>query len=91
MAKYTQQEEKELNAILKKWQNRAKRLILHDYYDAVAESLSENDFYILQRITNAKDYKEINTYLWNSGIIEMTLDKVADKIKKAKKGNRKCR
>lgn len=91
MAKYTPQEEKELNVILKKWQNRAKRLILHDYYDVIAESLSENDFYILQRVTNAKDHKEISTYLWNSGIIEMTLDRVADKIKKAKKGNKKCR
>lgn len=88
MAKYTPQEEKELNAQLKKWQNRAKRLILHNYYDVIAESLTENDFSILRQITNAESYKDVNTYLWNSGLIERTLDKVAEKIKRARKGSR---
>lgn len=88
MAKYTPQEEKELNAQLKKWQNRAKRLILHNYYDVIAESLTENDFSILRQITNAESYKDVNTYLWNSGLIERTLDKVAEKIKQGKKGSR---
>ena len=88
MAKYTPQEEKELNEQLKKWQNRAKRLILHDYYDVIAESLTENDFSILRQITNAESYKDVNTYLWNSGLIERTLDKVAEKIKQGKKGSR---
>lgn len=88
MAKYTPQEEKELNAQLKKWQNRAKRLILHNYYDVIAESLTENDFSILRQITNAESYKDVNTYLWNSGLIEKTLDKVAEKIKQGKKGSR---
>lgn len=85
MAKYTPQEEKELNTQLKKWQNRAKRLVLSVYYDVAAENLTENDFNILKRITNAESYKDINTYLWNSGLIESTLDKVAKKIKEAKK------
>lgn len=88
MAKYTPQEEKELNAQLKKWQNRAKRLILHNYYDVIAESLTENDFSILRQITNAESYKDVNTYLWNSGLIERTLDKVAEKIRQGKKGSR---
>ena len=81
MGHYTQEEEKEL----KKWQNRAKRLILNDYYDVVAESLSENDFSTLQKITNAESHRDINTYLWNSGMIERTLDKVARKIKEARR------
>lgn len=88
MAKYTPQEEKELSTQLKKWQNRAKRLILHDYYDVVAESLTENDFNILRQITNAETYKDVNAYLWNSGLIERTLDKVAKKIQQARKGSR---
>lgn len=79
---YTPQEEKELNTQLKKWQSRAKRLILSVYYDSAAEYLSENDFSILQRITNAESHRDIPPYLWNSGMIERTLDKVADKIKK---------
>lgn len=41
MKNYTEQEEKELNAQLRKWQNRAKRLILSNYYDSAAEELSE--------------------------------------------------
>ena len=86
MAKYTPQEEKELSTQLKKWQNRAKRLILHDYYDVVAESLTHNDFNRLREITNAEAYQGVNTYLWNSGLIERTLDKVAKKIQQARKG-----
>lgn len=84
MANYTPQEEKELNAQLKKWQNRAKRLILSDYYDTAAEYLNDNDYSILQKITNAESHKDINSYLWNSGMIERTLDKVQRKIKEAR-------
>lgn len=83
---YTQQEEKELNAQLRKWQNRAKRLILNGYYDSAAEQLNENDISILTRITNAESHKDINPYLWNSGMIERVLDKVAKKVKEARKG-----
>lgn len=84
MDNYTPQEEKELNAQLKKWQNRAKRLILSDYYDTAAEYLNDNDYSILQKITNAESHKDINSYLWNSGMIERTLDKVQRKIKEAR-------
>ena len=87
MGNYTEQEEKELNAQLRKWQNRAKRLILSKYYDSAAEELSELDYQILSRITNAENHTDIQPYLWNSGIIERTLDKVAEKIKKARKGS----
>lgn len=88
MAYYTPQEEKELNAELRKWQNRAKRLILNPYYDSAAEQLSENDFSILQRVTNAESHKDINPYLWSSGMIERVLDKVARKVKEARKGRK---
>ena len=84
MANYTPQEEKELNTQLKKWQNRAKRLILSDYYDTAAEYLNDNDYSILRQITNAESHKDINPYLWNSGMIERTLDKVQRKIKEAR-------
>lgn len=84
---YTPQEEKELNTQLKKWQSRAKRLISSNYYDSAAEYLSENDFSILQQITNAESHRDINPYLWNSGMIERVLDKVAEKVKEARKGS----
>lgn len=88
MDRYTEQEEKELNAKLKKWQNRAKRLILNDYYDSVAGKLSEIDFTVLQKLTNAESHRDINYYLWNSGMIERVLDKVSEKIKEARKGSK---
>lgn len=59
MANYTPQEEKELNAQLKKWQNRAKRLILSDYYDTAAEYLNDNDCSILRQITNRAVMQDI--------------------------------
>lgn len=85
MGKYTQEEEQELNKQLKNWQARAKRLILSDYYDSAAERLSDLDFSILQKITNAESHKDINLYLWNSGMIEWTLDRVAEKLKEARR------
>lgn len=88
MVRYTAQEEKELNAKLKEWQNRAKRLILSDYYDSAADKLNDLDFQILIKITNAETYRDINTYLWNTGMIEKTLKKVADKLKEVRRGNR---
>ncbi len=89
MGAYTKQEEKELNAELRKWQNRAKRLIGSVYYDSIAEELNDTDISILTRVTNAKSHYDITTYLWNSGIIESVLDKVAKKIKKERERS-KC-
>ena len=81
---YTPQEEKELNAELKKLQNRAKRLILSNYYDVIANELNETEVSILTKVTNAESHKDISWYLWNSGMIERVLDRVAEKIKKAR-------
>lgn len=86
--KYTEQEEKELNKQLKKWQSKARKLILDDYYDTAANCMSELHHSILQRVTNAETHRDINTHLWNSGIIERTLDLIEEKIKKAKKEER---
>ena len=84
--KYTEQENKELNQELKKLQQRASRLILNDYYDCV--HLSELQYSALKSITNAKSHNDINWYLWNSGLLQSTLDYISDKIKEAKRGDR---
>ena len=89
MAKYTPEEEKELTSELKRWQRRASRLITDDYYDAIADDLSENSISILRYIMNESTYKDIPIILWNSGVIDSTLDRVAEKIKKIKKENQK--
>lgn len=88
MADYTPQEEKELNAELRKWQNRAKRLTASIYYDSVANDLSDNDISILTKVTNAESHKDIHPYLWNSGVIERVLDKISRKLKEVRKGSR---
>lgn len=81
--KYLSEEEKELNMKLKKLQNRASKLILCDYYDCI--TLSEIQYSILTKITNAESYKDISLYLWNTGLMEKTLDDIAEKIKNARK------
>lgn len=81
--KYIVEEEKELNKQLKQWKNRAKRLILSDYYDSI--ELGSIDYSILKQVTNANTYKDINTYLWNSGCIDNTLDNISNKLKIARK------
>nr|WP_315101359.1 hypothetical protein [uncultured Catonella sp.] len=91
MANYTEQEEKELNSQLRKWQRRAKRLILSDYYDTAAKSLSDLNYTALKAVTNAKTHKDISYYLWNSVLIESTLDRITKKMKEARKEDRKRR
>lgn len=89
MSRYTEEEEKELNAQLKKWQRRAKRLILSDYYDCVSDRLNELNYTALRAVTNAETHRDINCHLWNSGLIERTLDRVAEMIKEAREEDRK--
>ena len=79
---YTSREDKELNATLKKLQNRASRLIMNGYYDSI--TLNDIEYSILEKLTNAESHNDINPYLWNSGMIERTLDSISEKIKKAK-------
>ncbi|WP_252248747.1 hypothetical protein [Clostridium sp. ZBS20] len=77
---YSIEEKKELTKQLKQWQNRAKRLILSNYYDSV--TLNNLKYTILEQLTNAESYKDINYYLWNSGMIDTVLDDISKQIKK---------
>lgn len=80
-------DDKELNLELRKMQRRAKRLILSDYYDHI--NLSELQYSALKILTNARTHKDINWYLWNSGVIKSTLDYISNEIKSARKRNRR--
>lgn len=80
---YTVEEEKELNKQFKQWKNRAKRLILSEYYDCI--ELGSIDYSILKQVTNAESYRDINPYLWNSSCIDNTLDNISNKLKIARK------
>lgn len=83
MTGYTEQEEKNLNDELRKLQTRASKLIGNNYYDAVR--LNDLQYSALKTLTNAETHKDINWYLWNSGLIESTLNYIAEQIKTAKK------
>jgi hypothetical protein len=79
-------DDKELNLELQKMKRRAKRLILSDYYDHI--NLSDIQYTALRTLTNARTHKDINWYLWNSGVIERTLDHISNEIKSLRKRNR---
>lgn len=81
--KYSAEEDKKLNAELKKLQNRAKKLILNDYYESI--TISDIDYSILTQITNAESHYDVSAYLWNTGMMERTLDIITEKIKQARK------
>lgn len=82
MANYSKKEEAELNKQLKKWQNRAKKLILNDKYDHIY--IDDIEYGILNKLVNANTHLDISYYLWNSGMIERTLDNISKKIKEVK-------
>jgi len=81
--RYSEEEDKKLNAELKKLQTRAKKIILSDYYDHI--SLSELQYCTLRKITNANSHYDINWNLWMSGLMEKTLDDISQKISNARK------
>lgn len=82
-SKYSTDEDKKLNKELKKLQNKAKKLILNDYYEYI--TLNDIQYSILIQITNAESHYDVNAYLWNSGLMEKTLNDIENKIKQAKK------
>jgi hypothetical protein len=79
-------DDKELNLELQKMQRRAKRLILSDYYDHIY--LSDLQYSALKTLTNARTHKDVNWYLWNSGVIQSTLEHISNEIKSLRKRNR---
>lgn len=82
ISKYSIEDDKILNLELKRLQNKAKKLILNDYYDHIR--LSNLQYSILKQITNAKKHDDINVYLWNTGLLEKTLKDIENKIKEEK-------
>lgn len=84
---YTVEQDKELNSELLRLQNRAKRLILSDYYDHV--HLNDLQYSILLKITNAETHNDINPYLWNNRMMNEVLDYISNEIKQARKDNKR--
>lgn len=83
MAYHTENEEKELNAQLKKWQKRQLTAARQNYFDYVCEIMTETERAIWAGIAKAKSYKDVNWLMWN-----LAYDVIDKYCKIARKGAR---
>lgn len=68
--------DKELNKQLKEWQDTYSKMILSNKWDCyIAEELTDLEISMIQAITTAKKYGDVNTIIWNN------TDWLIDKIK----------
>ncbi|MDA3730046.1 hypothetical protein PBV87_00775 [Niameybacter massiliensis] len=61
---YTEQEEKELNQQLKRWQKHQLIAVRQNNIDRSYESMSEIDRSVWEKIANAETYKDVNWLVW---------------------------
>ena len=62
--RYTEQEEKELNQQLKRWQKRQLTAVRQDNIDRAFEKMTEIDRSIWRIIANAETHKNVNWLVW---------------------------
>lgn len=65
MAHYTEKEEKELNAQLKRWQKRQLTAVRQKNIDIAFERMSDWERSVWKIIANAESHKDINYYVWD--------------------------
>ena len=73
MVNYTEQEEKELNQQLTRWQKRQLTAVKGNNIDKAFESMGEIDRAVWEKIANAKYHKDVNYLVWNNA--ERIIDK----------------
>lgn len=71
--KYTEQEEKELNKQLKKWQDKQLKAVRRNNFDYACEKMLNADRSVWQIIASAKSYKDVNWIVWEQA--ERVIDK----------------
>lgn len=71
--KYTEQEEKELNKQLKKWQDKQLKAVRRNNFDYACEKMLDADRSVWQIIASAKSYKDVNWIVWEQA--ERVIDK----------------
>lgn len=71
--KYTEQEEKEMNQQLKKWQERQLKAVRQNYIENAFERMNDIDRNVWRIIANANTYKDVNWLVWQQA------DRVIDK------------
>lgn len=65
MAYYTEQENKELNEQLTRWQKRQLTAVKRKNIDVAFEQMSDWEHSVWTRIATAKTHKDVNGYVWN--------------------------
>ncbi|MBC8580852.1 hypothetical protein [Zhenhengia yiwuensis] len=61
---YTEQEEKELNQKLKRWQKRQLTAVRQNNIDRAYASMTDIDRSVWERIASAETYKDVNWLIW---------------------------
>lgn len=61
---YTEQEEKELNQKLKRWQKRQLTAVRQNNIDRAYASMTEIDRSVWERIASTETYKDVNWLVW---------------------------
>lgn len=70
---YTDQEEKELNKQLKKWQDKQLKAVRRKNFDYACEKMFDADRSVWQIIASAKSHKDVNWIVWEQA--ERVIDK----------------
>ena len=71
--KYTEQEEKELNKQLKKWQEKQLKAVRKNNFDYACERMNDIDRSIWEMVAKAETYKDISWIVWQNA--ERVIDK----------------
>lgn len=62
---YTEQEEKELNRQLRRWQKRQLTAVRQNNIDQAFDEMSDIDRAIWEKIAKAESHKDVNWIVWN--------------------------
>ena len=65
MSDYNEEEQKELNRQLTRWQKRQIVAVKQDHIDRAFESMTDIDRKVWEIIANAKNYKSVSWLIWN--------------------------
>lgn len=63
--RYTEQEVKEMNQQLKRWQKRQLTVVRQNNVDSAFNKMSDIDRAAWEMIANAESYKDVNWLVWN--------------------------
>lgn len=66
MANYNEEEERDLNNQLRRWQKRQLTAVKNYEIDKAYEKMNDIDRAIWEKVANAETYKDVNWVVWNN-------------------------